>query len=39
MARLLERVGMRTTAVFGGFDGEEYGIATRRMIVVAQKEI
>jgi SAM-dependent methyltransferase len=39
MTRLLERVGMRTTAVFGGFEGEEYGIATRRMIVVAQKGI
>ena len=26
MTRLLERVGMRTTAVFGGFEGEEYGI-------------
>ena len=39
MTRLLERVGMRTTAVFGGFDGEEYGIGTRRMIVVAQKGI
>jgi hypothetical protein len=30
---------MRTTAVFGGFEGEEYGIGTRRMIVVAQKRI
>ena len=39
MTRLLERVGMRTTAVFGGFEGEEYGIGTRRMIVVAQKRI
>lgn len=39
MTRLLERVGMRTTAVFGGFEGEEYGIGTRRMIVVAQKAI
>src|SRR5271154_3038442 len=39
ITRLLERVGMRTTAVFGGFEGEEYGIATRRMIVVAQKGI
>lgn len=36
--RLLERVGMRVTAVFGGFEGEIYGIGTRRMIVVARKE-
>ena len=38
MTRLLERVGMRVTAVFGGFEGEDYGIGTRRMIIVAQKE-
>jgi SAM-dependent methyltransferase len=37
MTRLLERVGMRVTAVFGGFEGEEYGISARRMIIVAQK--
>jgi hypothetical protein len=37
MARLLERVGMRVSAVCGGFDGEVYGIGTRRMIVVAKK--
>jgi len=36
MTRLLERVGMRVTLVFGGFDGEEYAIGTRRMIIVAQ---
>jgi SAM-dependent methyltransferase len=35
--RLLERVGLQQTAVFGGFDGEAYGIGTRRMIVIAQK--
>jgi hypothetical protein len=38
ITRLLERVGMRVTAVFGGFDSEEYGIGTRRMIIVARKE-
>ena len=38
MTRLLERVGMRVTAVFGGFEGEDYGIGTRRMIIVAQKK-
>jgi SAM-dependent methyltransferase len=37
MTRLLERVGMRVTAVLGGFEGEDYGISTRRMIIVAQK--
>jgi SAM-dependent methyltransferase len=37
MTRLLERAGMRVTAVFGGFDGEEYGIGTRRMIIVARR--
>jgi SAM-dependent methyltransferase len=37
MTRLLERVGLPVTAVFGGFDGEAYAIGTRRMIVVARK--
>jgi SAM-dependent methyltransferase len=37
MTRLLERVGLRVTAVFGGFDGEVYGIGTRRMIIVGLK--
>jgi 2-polyprenyl-3-methyl-5-hydroxy-6-metoxy-1,4-benzoquinol methylase len=36
MTRLLERAGIRLTAVFGGFDGEEYSISTRRMIITAQ---
>jgi SAM-dependent methyltransferase len=35
--RLLQRVGLNVTAVFGGFDSEPYAIGTRRMIVVAQK--
>jgi SAM-dependent methyltransferase len=38
MTRLLERVGMHVTSVSGGFEGEDYGIGTRRMIIVAQKE-
>jgi len=38
MTRLLERVALRVTGVFGGFDGEEYAIGTRRMILVARKE-
>ena len=37
MTRLLERVGMRLTAVFGGFEGQDYSIGARRMIIVAQK--
>jgi len=37
MTRLLERVGMRVSAVFGGFESEIYGIGTRRMIIVAKK--
>jgi SAM-dependent methyltransferase len=37
MTRLLERVGVRVTAVFGGFEGEAYTIGTRRMIIVARK--
>ena len=37
MTRLLERVGLQVTAVFGGFDSEAYAISTRRMIIVARK--
>jgi hypothetical protein len=37
MTRLLVRVGLHVTSVFGGFEGAEYGIGTRRMIVVAEK--
>jgi SAM-dependent methyltransferase len=37
MTRLLERVGMHMTAVFGGFEGEAYAIGTRRMILMAKK--
>jgi SAM-dependent methyltransferase len=37
MTRLLERVGIRVTAVFGGFDSEVYGIGTRRMIIIGRK--
>ena len=38
MTRLLARAGLRMAAVFGGFEGEDYGIGTRRMIIAAQKE-
>src|SRR5271156_654552 len=37
MTRLLERVGLRVTGVFGGFEREVYAIGTRRMIIVATK--
>lgn len=37
MTRLLERVGFNGIEAFGGFDGEEYGIETRRMILCARK--
>ncbi|MGH7841929.1 MAG: class I SAM-dependent methyltransferase [Candidatus Binataceae bacterium] len=35
--RMLEHAGLRVTGVFGGFEGETYAIATRRMIICAQK--
>jgi SAM-dependent methyltransferase len=38
MTRLLDRVGLKVTAVFGGFDNESYAIETRRMIIVARKD-
>ncbi len=37
MTRLLARVGLVVSAVFGGFDRESYSIETRRMIIVARK--
>jgi hypothetical protein len=37
MIRLLERVGFVGIEVSGGFDGERYGIETRRMILCARK--
>jgi len=37
ITRLLEGVGFRVTAVFGGFEREVYSIGTRRMIVIARK--
>jgi ubiquinone/menaquinone biosynthesis C-methylase UbiE len=37
MSRHLESAGMNITAVYGGFEGEEYAIGTRRMIIVAGK--
>jgi len=38
MTRLLERVGLHVSAVFGGFESEAYAIGTRRMIIIAKKE-
>ncbi|MSQ26865.1 MAG: class I SAM-dependent methyltransferase [Dehalococcoidia bacterium] len=37
MIAMLSRAGLRFTAVYGGFDGEPYGLKTRRMIVVARR--
>jgi SAM-dependent methyltransferase len=37
LSRLLKGVKLNITSVYGGFDGEPYAVATRRMIVVAQK--
>jgi SAM-dependent methyltransferase len=37
MTRLLERVGIEVTAVFGGFESEVYSIGTRRMIIIGAK--
>ena len=34
---MLERVGLDFKEAYGGFGGEEYSVATRRMIVVARK--
>ena len=34
---MLEAAGLRLERVYGGFDGEVYGVDTRRMIVVATK--
>jgi SAM-dependent methyltransferase len=36
-SRLLEQAGMDVAHVYGGFDGEDYSIDTRRMIIHARK--
>jgi len=38
MVRLLARMDLIVSAVFGGFDSESYSIDTRRTIIVARKE-
>ena len=38
MSQMLEAAGMELTEVFGGFNGEEYGVNTRRMILIARRE-
>ena len=35
--RMLEQAGLALEHVYGGFEGEPYSLATRRMIVVARK--
>ena len=37
MAKMLSRAGMAVRQVWGGFDGQEYGLDSPRMIVLAQK--
>jgi hypothetical protein len=34
---MFEAAGLTFESVYGGFDGEPYGIETRRMIVVARR--
>jgi len=34
---MLDRAGLRFSTAYGGFDGEPYGLGTRRMIVVAER--
>ncbi len=34
---LLATAGLKQTAIYGGYEGELYGIAARRMIIVSQK--
>ncbi|MBI2913566.1 MAG: methyltransferase domain-containing protein [Chloroflexi bacterium] len=38
MAKMLSRAGMTVRQVWGGFDGQQYGLDSPRMIVLAQKE-
>lgn len=37
VAGMLEAAGLKFEAVYGGFEGQDYGIKTRRMIVVASR--
>ena len=36
---MLERAGLAFAGAYGGFDGEPYSIATRRMVVVARRSV
>ena len=38
LAAMLARSGMEVRQTWGGFDGREYGLNSRRMIVLAEKE-
>jgi hypothetical protein len=38
MASLLEKCGLKVRAMYGGFDGREYGADASRMIILAAKE-
>ncbi|MPZ49864.1 MAG: methyltransferase domain-containing protein [Dehalococcoidia bacterium] len=37
LVKMLSAVGLEFARAYGGFEGEDYGIGTRRMIVVARK--
>jgi hypothetical protein len=37
MAAMLQRSGLVVRKVWGGFDGQEYGLDSRRMIVLSEK--
>ncbi len=37
MAAMLQRSGLAVRKVWGGFDGQEYGLDSRRMIVLSEK--
>ena len=37
MAKMLSRAGLAVRQVWGGFDGQEYGLDSPRMIVLAEK--
>ncbi len=38
MIKMLNKAGLTLARAYGGFQGEEYGVNTRRMILVASKE-
>ncbi len=39
LAKMLSRAEMAVRRVWGGFDGQDYGLNSRRMIVLSEKEV